>query len=331
MLLITIVLHIILCSYPSGQLVDGWFNEHEKINKYLIERSSEDDLFANVELARGWMTKLKLDEPMFPNNKLLQALELFASLRFTWNLSGCTMKSYEILRNNSEAFGKRSLHRMNLDLSRLSRMEKIVHEYSVHHAIFCRKVYPEVYKLTYKQTLRRPQLRLKRLFYLLFKEYQSFRSPDQPFDALDIQAYEDMVREPKLFEYPSSSQAMLEGLKSLSRSNPERMYLCKSGCEIDDLHVPPFDARKRTTKVATLLDSYLLEPCRFFIKTFGGIFIPAEYDEELLEIKERANDEDSLWFYIGRGHFNICRRLVSDKKEVDLLVKGVESAIVRSE
>lgn len=298
-----------------------------KINKYLTERASDDDLKKNVELARCWMTKIKLDEPLFVDKKLLKSLELFSSLRNTWELSGgCTFESYEILRKNNEFFGGgRNLHQTTIDVSSLDRLGRIVHAYSTHHANFCKKAYPEMFRSMYRLVNPEPLLRLKEIFKLVYKRYQEKKKPDQAFKGKDLRTFEELVSNPKLFDDLDFIGALLESIRELSENDPDRIYLDRNDIDTNASCILLGNSSKRRSKLISLLESYLLTPCKSYIRSFKIIFKPAEYDMELtgeLEVTDRI----TFAFRLGFIKYRFCQRL-NDQAEVIEIASSMEKSI----
>lgn len=284
-------------------------NTYSEINKYLIKHRNEDDTTKNMALASRWYEELKrLNSPL--NKGLIEALEQFLSLDLITPANRCNVNTYSILHSNDLAT-RRNAHKQASKLGQLRRIDRIVNEYSMHHAIECMPLYPMIWR-SRREKMDKAQVQVVENF--MADVLGSFmqvnkdlkKEPNKNFARYKLAKSLTSIRDKK------TAELAVDTLENLTRSDPNRKYLYPVLTENQK------DLEFRKDKVQSLFLQYLVKPCEYYVKGLGPeVFVPAHYDTLMLEEGDRfnTNDQGVLNFLLGWTRFHLCEILLTKDLE----------------
>lgn len=286
---------------------------YEKINKYLVDKLEENDNTKdNMESALEWLSSLEGNS--FMNGNLIKALKQFTSLTKIEGENMCTRNSYGILRKNDLAT-RGNAHKRITKLGAMRRVDKIVYEYSIQHAIDCFREYPR------KFAIKRAQLDQTQLSYVEPLFDHIFQTILRPSSFLGIFSNPDrkknvdpteVVRDIRSLNRADVGEATLERMRYYARNDPDNKYLDFVNDDRSGKYII------RDDKVKELYEKYIVKPCEYYIEQLGfDILIPMRFDLQMLEPEDRylLNNDQVIDFYTGYARFRACNLLVfQDRK-----------------
>lgn len=287
---------------------------YAEINNYLVDHVETDDVKSNMIEALKWYDAEVSKKSMF-NRAIVEALKQFTSLTKIGPDNQCNRNTYAILLKNDRAT-KRKTHKQPSKLGLMKRIEKVVYEYSMNHAIDCVPRYPTLLK---EKLAKLDQDKVQRAENFVDNIIDGFRWSDKKFKNENKRyAIYTLVKSLKSISNKKTSKIALDRLNEYARDDPDRKFLKKV------LNEKKGVMEIRKDKVGSLVDQYLIAPCRYYVEQLGlSVFIPANYDLIMLELQDRYKEEDdeALEFLLGWSRYHICSVLI--EKDLKSLKKGV--------
>lgn len=123
---------------------------YDKINEHLFEATSDDDVEANMAIARSWLRQLKKEDRWWKkhrgsNRSMIQALSSFLELKDILSSGACNDSSLEVIEKNDK--GARMSARSS-EKNPVRRIGKIVHHYAKKYHEMC---YPDTVTSKFKE------------------------------------------------------------------------------------------------------------------------------------------------------------------------------------
>lgn len=284
-------------------------NTYCEINKYLTTHLNEDDTAKNIALASQWYEELKrLNNPL--NMGLIEALEQFLSLNQIGSANRCNANSYSILYSNDQAT-RGNAHKQASKIGPLRRIDRIVHEYSMRHAIECTPLYPAIWR-SRRDKMDKAQVRVVENFMADVLESFMQVAKDLKKEPKKLYARYKLAKSLRSIRSNKTAGLAVDALEDLSRSDPNRKYLYPVLTEDKK------DVEFRKDKVQSLFLKYLVKPCEYYVKELGSdVFGPAHYDTMMLEEGDRfkTDDPEVLNFLLGWTRFHFCEILLTKDLE----------------
>lgn len=280
-------------------------NVYSDIDKYLISHVDDENTAKNMAKAAEWYEELKKSEK--PSNAgLLGALEQLLSLDSIDPINRCSAQAHSILlRNDQATHGK--AHKQRTQLGHLRRIDRIVHDYLMRHAIDCMEDYPVIWR-SRREEMDRKQVRLVENFMCDILENFTRVNGDFKKEANKRYARYVLAKSLKSIRSKKTAELAVETLEELTRSDPDRKYLylvlTKAGNDIEF----------RKDKVEGLFLKYLVQPCVYYVRELGpDVFVPASYDVSMLEEEDRfrKGDPEVLNFLLSWTRYHLCELLLT--------------------
>lgn len=295
---------------------------YEKINHYLVDNVEDAGLENNMRAANEWLQKLGKS---LGSVCLRKALEQFTALKMLDDEQvKCSGRAYAILYKNDRATRGRA-HRIKWDLSTLRRIDSLIYQYSLKHAIDCVPKYPEIFAKRYAQ-LDAERLAKVETFAIEIIDKQ-LRYKKQLFGGekrIDVKIFDmgELTEGIKTLRGSRSGQVVFDVIKRLAKDDPERIYLYKVLDEKDA------QMKIRADKLRELFNSYLVEPCKYYIAELGlEVFIPAGYDLKMFDAEDRYHLVEAFDLYTGWVRYKICKFLAI--REQEALAKDLLDYVTR--
>lgn len=273
------------------------------MNRNLIGSVASNSAAANLAKAREWLeSERSSGVNWFRNRATVDALEQFTNLTLVDNeLLRCSWEAFRILWRNDKATEGRA-HKPPSQIDEFRRIDSVVHEVMLRHAINCLPVYPKRFACL-KLQLDQDNLKLANAFAdkLLannncgqLNEVSSQKCRKIRGDLGDAQlAYEHIER----WLAAGGDSAFADANRQFLGRVPDE----RSGKLVVNVE-----------QVRKLLDRFVLAPCREFSRTLGpSVFIPARFDALSLEREDRYLPTDSSMadFLSGWLRFRLCESL----------------------
>lgn len=300
----------------TGKYYEGPYNT---INDHLTNNVDDDaNIKTNLEAAAKLLDQEK--HKFFKGFKqgLIEALEQFLSLGKVLNEENkCSRRSYAILVKNDRAT-KGVAHKCPNVVGDLRRIDWIVHQYSLKHAIECHLVYPDNFETKRQQVdqemLKRVELftlnlilkkRKKVLFF--FEQKKSTENPEELISA---------GQTIKRVKGKDLAESIFNSVK----------YLAKDDENVKYLERVPNDKKTKMVvdevNMKNLLNEYIIKPCQYYVEQFGpDIFVPLKFDIDMLEKKDRYRVDKDGDFLLGWQRYRLCNTIIT--KDKDAMMKDV--------
>lgn len=290
---------------PAFETSDRDFNKsYRTIDSYLSDNVSTDDIDLNMKVASEWLSKDLKKDPT-KNERLIDALELFISLRDTYRGKKCDQNGYDILFKNLLAtencgLGKRSER----------RIDRVVYKFLHDHARNCQRTYPVNFEKIYANM---DPIRLGYVeFFLNEKNLQNFLG-----DSKNIQTFfSTLVKNQQRIQGKFGSRMAFDAINALSVNDEDGKSLYQSSIDV------------RKEKFRKLFERYIIEPCRFFVNELGpDVFVPSRFEAMFFH----RLDESNILFYKSWARFRVCTYVLDNEDNFTYaLVNGVANARVNS-
>lgn len=284
-----------------------------RINTYLVEKVTSDDVSANMEAASKWLEEQVGAKQSILSTTPVSDLKKFTALQQVINDVQCHRAAYEILRENMDAVGLSDLIR---DRQVIRRVDKVILKIYQDHARRCAKVFLEMYR-TKRSSLNKEMFELAKTiaktvmeadrFMLSMEESYSFYHPIDMF-------YRYIRYYPNLKSFARQT-VLLDALRSNAKNDPDSKYTRAVPDERTGKAVVHKDKLRELTK------KYLIEPCQYLDKELGpDLFVPARFD--LQAYSDIGNEEG--YYYLGWSYYMICQALTRNERAVyDNVIKSV--------
>lgn len=303
-------------SYNLLRIFTGLYyqNTYQEINNYLVDHVPTDDAESNMREAINWYNKELAKRSIF-NKAIREGLKQFTSLSKIGESNKCNRNTYAILRKNDRGT-RGKVHKKRSKLGLFKRVEKVVYDYSINHALDCVPKYPSILKERYAQM---DPVKVKTAEKLIDEIINSFLySKKKLANENKRYATYTLVKSLKSITNKRTSKIALDTLDEYARDDPEKRFL-----------KPVLNEKKgimevRKDKVRELVEKYLVAPCKYYVDQLGlNVFIPAHYDLSMLEVEDRykEDDEAALEFLLGWSRYHVCN-LIADK-DLNNLTKGI--------
>lgn len=281
---------------------------YEQINRYLVDKVVGQDVESNLAAAVEFMTSDPKRGSLL-NGSLKAALKQFTALKaIRGGPDKCSVSSYDILiRNDRTTAGKTHSKRVALD--KLNRVERIIFDVSKQHAIDCQQVYTVEFKKRYAE--------LDRELVRPVEEY--------------IRSVHDVCLEPKDRQNEASRRAASRELARQRSVKPTvgfasakvlyKVIETLAGRDKDSgfteiVQVAESDKKEvNKDRLRQLFNRYLIEPCQYYVEKLGpGLFIPAEYDGEMVDYESFYTQDTAevTDFLLGLDGYHLCHFLVDE-------------------
>lgn len=302
-----------------------YHRQYNRINDYLVDATNSTSYEVNMRLAREWLQRERdSGVNLFKNKATVEALEQFTALT---SIEGkCDRYSYAIVWRNDQATGGEAHKRSSKISQSPRRIITLVHYASLSHAIGCHHVYPENFRQIRQkadlQTLDKVETFLNAIINDHLGSKNSLASLfnnkiDVSIDATRI------VSGIKSIKGKKAAQLAYHTIQGHSVNDENRVYLRKVVDEKKGARIV------NQEKVRELVKAYLVEPCKYYLETFGpDVYIPAMYEARMLEPVDRYSSlEGELLdgFIYGWIRYRLCESLVN--KDQNSLAKDVISFI----
>lgn len=282
------------------------------INQELIKRvPTNTNAAANMKAALEWLDEETKNGTPVLRKSLVEALRQFNALERLKGDEKCTKNAYAILVKNDRATNGRA-HGHFEKLGALRRIENVVYQYSVEHAISCYHVYPQLFETKraqmdqvqlqrvekFLEDLINKSLRLSRSFFF-FPSIKNVVTPSY-----------QLIREITSISGKASGFVAYDMLKRFAKNDKDRIYLARV---VDEQTTKVIINRE---KVAQLFKKYLVEPCEYYMSELGPeVFIPARYNAIMLAKEDRYNPDEYPEFVDGTVYFRLCKHLITHDQD----------------
>lgn len=278
-----------------------------KINEYLTQNIETDDVEENLQKVNDLLEAEK-KRKSFLNVGFIRALERFVKLSEIKGANKCSMNSYSILFENNEALNDRVHKPDNVSTKSLTRVESIIYNKSLYHAIECQKTYPREYvKLMSemdKNRIKKLHLFQDNLFSKFLFNEGKLQDDTPKSEVLEVMNQVNSLKSKKI------ARIAYDAIEELAHNDPDRKYL-KLVFENNNVLL-------RTDKVKELFLKYLIEPCEYFIRELDKIFVPYNYDKLMLKPEQtyQPKCEQDFMFFISLSRHKLCKLLVEDDQSI---------------
>lgn len=276
-------------------VIDAFYDDYAAINNHLIKEVSTSNIRENLDEAIRWKAQLKAEDN---SNDIISSLKRFINLDLiVTDRAKCSIRSQQILSENNESVD-RNIHDPTVELSSLRRIESIIYTISKQHAIECQKFYWDSFSL-----------RMNKI---------------NPETLNRVVAFLDA-----LVDGQSKSQGVLGYIKQQfyddSEDNEAKIaydiFLKLADRDLEWQHMGHHFSEQylndNSDAIIELLKDYLTRPCRIYVYEFGPVFIPYNYDNEMLQYPLDDQPDD---FKQAAARFSVCQLVVENE---DALVNKV--------
>lgn len=281
---------------------------YEQINRYLVHNVRAEDVESNLAAAVEFLSSDPKRGSLL-NGSLKAALQQFTALKAIRDgLDKCSSSSYDILVRNDRTTGGKT-HSRRVALDRLNKVERVIFDVAKQHAIDCQKVYPLEFKKRYAgldRELVRPVEEYIRSVHDVCLEPK-----DRENEATRRAASRELARQRSVKPTAgfASAKVLYKVIETLAGRDKDSGF-----SEI--VQVGGSDKREvNRDKLRLLFNKYLIEPCQYYVEKLGpGLFIPAEYDGEMVDY-EAFYTQDSAEvtdFLVGLDGYHLCHFLVDE-------------------
>lgn len=282
-----------------------------KINEYLGQNVETDNVEENLKKAKELLEAEERRNALF-NRGLIKTLRIFIKLNEIRDNSMCNMNSYSILLENNRILNGR-IHKVGTKLPEsLTRVESIIYKKTLYHAIECRRVYLREYVKIFSK-IDMSYVRKMLLFQdNVFGELLFIKGKLQ--DGTPKNEVIEVINQLNSLKSKRVAHIAYDTLEELAHDDPEKKYL-KLVYEKNDVVL-------RSDKVNELFSRYLIEPCQYFRRELGSIFVPYQYDRLILKPEQVYEPKcgQELKFFVSLSRFKFCKLLLDEQ---DLLLKNV--------
>lgn len=296
---------------------------YKLINNFLVDNvDCHADAAANLRAATQFREIVRQESRWYNlyNKNLLGALEQFILLNRILRGEKCTRNSYAILLKNDRATRGRS-HQVQSKLGLLLRIERVIRQIAMDHALECKKKYPQFFEQKYAQLdkaiVEKVEAFTSNIINQLMRKKKNIFSQKKRFETPEQLQYIKTINGQK------EGQIAYNALKLFARKDRDVVYLRKVVDEKEAI------LKINRVKLVELFEKYLAEPCAYYVRELGpSIFIPASYDIMMFEKEDRyVQDDDNANFLSGWIRYKICNLLIGkDKKS---LIRSVVSIAIR--
>lgn len=290
-------------------------NSYRHINNYLVDKVDEkEDVVANLKAATEWYEKERLNSWNIFNKHLVGALEQFTALNRILEGEKCTRNSYAILLKNDRATSGKT-HKARSKLGPFYRVERVIYQVAMDHAIVCKNKYPQLFEQKYaqldKESIERVEALSNDIINQLMNEKKSFFRETKKFETFE------QLQHVKTINGKKEAQIAYDALKLFARQDSDVRYLKKVLDEKEAV------MRVNRDKFVNLFKKYLVEPCAYYVRELGpDIFIPASYDIIMFDKEDRyEQNDDRSKFFLGWIRYKLCGLLIG--KDQKGLIKSM--------
>lgn len=200
----------------------------------------------------------------------------------------CNYKGYQILYRIHQARDFRGIGSYETKLQKpIEMIDKIIKIYSDNHALYCEPIYArrihEIYRdlngrKFYSKQWKRTETALKDYVRRIIsksinKEIVSLeKEPTLEGEALSFQVWRNFIRSTPVVSYDDVPSIFLAVYNSMDKK------------DFDALYMQNFDRESETPdkdKIASIVDRFLLEPCRYYVEDLKMLLIPAHFDTKI--------------------------------------------------
>lgn len=300
---------------------------YRKINDYLVSRVPHAGLAANIAAVRARLEHERAQQtnPLSRalHQPLVEAYGQLADLGEIDETNRCNRNSFAILWRNDQATEGRAHVRPSKLSQAPRRIDSLVHEVSLRHAIDCHLVYPQSYHKLRAQMNQTSLSGLENFLNAVVADWLRPRSllgkRRTTFDPIEL------LKSVKSLGSRRIARVAYDTIAVLSLDDPDRKFLDRVPDERRGAMVV------EPSGVQLLVRRYLSEPCLDYLHQLGpDVFIPARYDARMLEPADRYRAEGSLLteFITGWINYRLCEILVA--RDEPALVRGVAALAARS-
>lgn len=283
------------------------------INDYLTKATDSTKFDENMRLAEEWLER---EKARGVDQTLIEALEQFTEMKSL--LHKCNSEGHYILWRNDQATGDLAREDTSEMDETPERIVGLVRDAALDHAIICLHVFPSRFR-EIREQIDSPLM--DRVDAIMDEHLASNNSLARLFDRgtneIDPKR---VVSGIKSISYNEAARLAYDVIKAYSRTDKNRAYLAKVMDKGQGKSVVHRD------KIKQLVVKYLVEPCSFYVKTFGpDVYIPAIYEAEVLQDKYNPLAGPNFnGFVYGWVTYRVCETMVADKSK---LIGGVMSII----
>lgn len=281
-----------------GRWIIGWpdvfmdrfyRSQYALINRGLVRAVNSTAVKPNMAVLRQWLSRERQSLNLF-NRPLVAALEQLVSLEDQMKRKRCVRDSYAVLYRNHRATVNRA-HKAPSLLRPLRRVDALVYQFALKHSIDCFRQHPRNYAALRESALR-------------------------PADRHAVESFMDaLIGNPNAVERGeiravSGKRAAALAYSSISWHGAEDPDLRFLGPVVDERRGRP---HIDSAAVRSLLQKYLVEPCRAFVAVFGpNVYQPAIFDLQMLEPEDRYRPNSRLMvrFLHSWLHYRLCNSLI---------------------
>lgn len=285
--------------------IGGAEARYGRINSYLFEKVTSDNVNANIEAAFKWLKEQESVNQSILSRTPIRDLKKFTALQQVIDDTKCDRAAYEIMRANEAAVGLIWMLDLRLPLRRVDRLILRIFE---DHAKKCSQIYPARYLAMRSQmdeaTVERAESVGRTIinaakYKLSIKEGVSYYNPSNLIS-------EYIKYNPKIGDF--QEEVFHDALRASAKDDPDVKY---ASVVLDER---TGKGKIHVSKVKELIENYLIKPCQHYVDELGpNLFIPARFD---LEFYSDADDDEHRNYYRGWSYYQICKAVVRGKMSV---------------
>lgn len=264
------------------------------ISNRLTRNVQKVDPTSNLEAATEWLAnERKNPTPSEDQTKLIEALELFTSMKEALEPSSCNSRGLDILSNNDDATVNQTRDLGNKPM----RVSLVVNAVCKQHGEMCHNVYKENCKTTLSQMDQTALKRVETFMDSIINDY--ILKEAEPGKSKSAVLYEKAIRKEFDFGYIGDHVVVFKALEKsvMSDADPEADQ-AKQSFEEKIFIEREFRA---------IFDKYLVEPCNVYLAPLSkDIFKPASFDSLYIDEAKDHSEE----YYFAWTRYKLCRRFI---------------------
>lgn len=324
----------------------------EQIDRYLVAHVASDEIEKNVDALQNYRRSLIRNNTRDSNTGLLIQLidQINDQVRLPMDSSYCGREGYAVIRKNNIVTDNRLIKRQRSRFP-LQRIELILEHYAKLHAINCFDVYRRLLRLHLgrldatplkwidafieafmKRRLDAKQIRPPRSRQRhpsagkILKQFMEMRdSIKSKADAVvavqvirqlgKIQSGKSGANEEQKRPVDSPIQHNNNDNHGLHDNDDGSIKDHNEDEDQDDHGAKNEEGDDEEDDVMSLIWEYLIDPCRYYVQTFGpDIFMPMQQESSMLPSGLRQEyDNTSKTLLMGRIRFGFCKIVLRDR------------------